>query len=196
VTDDGKFSLASAQHAANEGRLAEWVIDFLASPGSSNSALAAALALSGATYLDPIPFALDRLTPMAGPVGDEVVVPVAEGVWEHDVEAMEHSMEQGWHPPPLLVSYHDGRYFLEDGNHRYESLRRAGATHAWIVLLFAGEAERARYLKEHGSDLKAHGDRSTGASSTGLAETARVGADEGQRTSHPAPSDPTSMGDR
>ena len=150
MTDDEKFSLASAQHATDEGRLAEWVVDFLASPGSSNSALAAAFAMSGAAYVGPIRFALDRLTPMAGPVADEVVVPVAEGVWESDVEAMEHSIEQGWHPPPLLVSHHDGKYFLEDGNHRYETLRRTGATHAWIVLLFAGGVERDRYLKEYG----------------------------------------------
>ena len=64
---------------------------------------------------------------------------------------MEHSIEQGWHPPPLLVSHHDGKYFLEDGNHRYETLRRMGATHAWIILMFAGEMERDRFLKEHGA---------------------------------------------
>jgi FMN phosphatase YigB (HAD superfamily) len=148
---DEKFSLASARHAADEGRLAEWVVDFLASPGSSNPALAAALGFSGATYLGPIRFALDRLTPMAGPEGVEVVVAVAEEVWESDVEAMEHSIEQGWHPPPLLVSHHDGKYFLEDGNHRYETMRRTGATHAWTILLFADEMERDRFLKEHGS---------------------------------------------
>jgi ParB/Sulfiredoxin domain len=170
VTDDEKFSLASAQHAANEGRLDEWVVDFLASPGSSNSALAAAFVLSGATYLGPIRFALDRLTPMAGPVGDKVVVPVAEGVWESDIEAMEHSMERGWHPPPLLVSHHDGQYFLEDGNHRYESLRRTGATHAWVVLLFASEAERDRYLKEHAG-------RATETSEMALAEPPKGRAD-------------------
>jgi len=151
VTDDEKFSLASAQYAADAGRLAEWVVNFLASPGSSNPALAASLAMSGATYLGPMRFALERLTPMAGPDRDEVAVPVVEEVWESDVGAMEHSIEQGRHPPPLLVSHHDGKYFLEDGNHRYETLRRTGATHAWIVLLFAGEVERDRFLKEHGA---------------------------------------------
>jgi hypothetical protein len=34
---------------------------------------------------------------------------------------------------------------------RYETLRRTGVTHAWIVLLFAGEVERDRFLKEHGA---------------------------------------------
>lgn len=150
MTDHEKFSLASAQNAADEGRLADWVADFLASPGSSNSALAAAFALRGATYVGPIRFALNRLTPMAGPAGDEVAVPEAEGVWESEVEAMEDSIEHGWRPPPLLVSHHDGKYCLEDGNHRYETLRRMGATHAWVVLMFADGLEQDRFLKKHG----------------------------------------------
>lgn len=149
MTDDEKFSLTSAQRATDEGRLAEWVVDFLSSPGSSNPELAAALAIKGAIYLGPIRIALDRLTPMAGPDGDEVVVPVAKEEWESDVEGMEHSIEQGWHPPPLLVSYHDGKYLLEDGNHRCETLRRTGAAYAWTILLFADEVERDRFRNEH-----------------------------------------------
>ena len=149
MTDDEKFSLASAKRAADEGRLAEWVVDFLASPGSGNGELAAALAMRGTTYLGPIRFALDRLTPMAGPDGDDVIVPVAKEDWESDVEAMANSIEQGWPPPPLLVSHHDGKFFLEDGNHRCETLRRAGTTYAWTILLFADEVERDRFLNEH-----------------------------------------------
>jgi len=149
VTRSEEFSLASAQRAADEGTLSQWVVGFLASPGSDNAELAAALALSGATYLGPVAFELDRLTPMAGPDEDRVVVPIPEKVWESDVEAMEHSFEEGWRPPPLLVSHRDGRYYLEDGNHRYETLRRSGATHAWAILLFADEAERDRYVEGH-----------------------------------------------
>jgi len=74
---------------------------------------------------------------------------VPKEVWESDVEAMEHSFEEGWRPPPLLVSHRDGRYCLEDGNHRYETLRRSGATHAWTILLSADDAERGEYPEEH-----------------------------------------------
>ena len=144
-----EVSVSSAQRAADEGRLAQWVGDFLSSQGSSNLELAAALAMKGTIYLGPIRFALDRLTPMAGPDGDEVVVPVAKEDWESDVEGMEHSIEDGWAPPPLLVSHHDGEYFLEDGNHRCETLRRTGARSAWTILLFPDEVERVRFLKEH-----------------------------------------------
>jgi hypothetical protein len=149
VTDDENVSVASARRAADEGRLAEWVVDFLSSPGSSNPELAVALAMRGTVYLGPIRMALDRLTPMAGPEGDEVVVSVPEEEWESEVEGMEHSIEEGWHPPPLLVSHHDGRYFVEDGNHRCETLRRTGARSAWTILLFPDEVERDRFVEEH-----------------------------------------------
>jgi hypothetical protein len=148
-----EVSVSSAQRAADEGRLAQWVVDFLSSPGSSNAELAAALALKATVYLGPIRFPLDRLTPMAGPDGDEVVVPVAKEEWESDVEGMEDSIEEGWHPPPLLVSHHDGQFFLEDGNHRCETLRRTGATSAWAILLFGDEMERDGFLEEHGDTV-------------------------------------------
>jgi len=148
-----EVSVSSAQRAADEGRLAQWVVDFLSSPGSSNAELAAALELKGTVYLGPIRFPLDRITPMAGPDEDEVVVPVAKEEWESDVEDMEDSIEEGWHPPPLLVSHHDGQFFLEDGNHRCETLRRTGATSAWTILLFDDEMERDRFLEEHGDTV-------------------------------------------
>lgn len=153
MSEKEKVSVSSAHRASDRGGLAQWVVDFLSSPGSSNAELAAALALKGTVYYGPIRFPLDRLTPMAGPVGDEVVVPVAKEEWESDVEGMEESIEEGWQPPPLLVSHHDGQFFLEDGNHRCETLRRTGAISAWTILLFSDELERDRFLEEHGDTV-------------------------------------------
>ena len=150
IAGDKEFSLASARDAAEAGRLAQWVVDFFASPGSDNAKLAAAVTFKEATYFGPVQFELDRLTPMAGPEGDEVVVPIAEEDWESDVREMSDSVEDEWEPPPLLVSRRKGKYLLEDGNHRYETLRRSGATHAWVISLFTDEAERGRFLEDHG----------------------------------------------
>ena len=161
MTGCKEFSLASAKRAADEGRLAEWVVAFLASPGSDNAQLAASLAFTGATFVGPIRFELDRLTPMAGPDESRVVVPVAKEDWESDVERMEHSLEEGWHPPPLLVSHRDGKFYLEDGNHRYETLRRSGATHAWTILLFHDGTERDRFLQRHGELVDHRADGAT-----------------------------------
>ena len=38
--------------------------------------------------------------------------------------------------PPLLAEYQDGRLLLQDGNHRFEALLRAGASHAWTLVYF------------------------------------------------------------
>ena len=40
---------------------------------------------------------------------------------------MDESIEAGWEPPPLLAEYRAGRLLLQDGNHRYEALKREGA---------------------------------------------------------------------
>lgn len=151
MTGDRGFSLESAQQASDEGRLDEWVVDFLASPGSDNAALAAKVGFESPVYFGPVRFELDRLTPMAGPDEDEVVVPIDEQEWESDVARMQESAGHGWEPPPLLVSARDDGFFLEDGNHRHETLRRSGATHAWVILLFADEEQRDRFAAESSS---------------------------------------------
>jgi hypothetical protein len=144
------FTVASARRAAERGDLADWVTSFLASPGSDNEALAAAFAFDRAVYLGPVLFALDQLTPLAGPDPDEVVVPIDEDEWEDDIDSMAEEVEEGWEPPPLLVSHRDGQFLLEDGNHRYETLRRAHEPRAWAILVFHDETERDDFLEsEH-----------------------------------------------
>ena len=48
-------------------------------------------------------------------------------------------------PPPLLAEYQDGRLLLQDGNHRYEALVRAGETHAWVLVWFDNPEDRDAY---------------------------------------------------
>jgi hypothetical protein len=130
-----RFDLASARRAAEHDQTALWVGDFLASRGSDNAVLASALAQREHWWLGPISLPLDHLTRLAGPE-DDALVPVADAEWEHDVSEMEESVEEGWEPPPLLAEFQDGKLLLQDGNHRYEALVRAGASHAWVLVYF------------------------------------------------------------
>ncbi len=140
-----RFSLGSALEAATDDEsLARWVGDFLASRGSDNATLAAALAQQPHWWLGPISVPVEDLERLAGPE-DDVLCPVEPEEWEEDVEAMEESMEQGWEPPPLLVQYQDGRLLLQDGNHRYEALVRAGEPRAWVLVWFDDPETRARF---------------------------------------------------
>lgn len=139
------YSVEAARAAEDAGRLAEWVTEFLSSPGSDNEALAAELAFAGASFLGPVRLALADLHRLAGPDDLDVSIPVPEQKWDREVDAMDESLARGWQPPPLVVSYRGGAYVLEDGNHRYDALRRAGATHTWAVLVFWNDSERSAF---------------------------------------------------
>ena len=141
-----RFDLASARQAAEHDETALWVGDFLASRGSDNAVLAAALAQREHWWLGPISLPLDALTRLAGPE-DDALVPVADKEWEHDVSEMEESVEDGWEPPPLLAEFQNGRLLLQDGNHRYEALVRAGASHAWVLIYFDKPDEREAFSR-------------------------------------------------
>jgi hypothetical protein len=143
-----RFDLASARRAAEHDRLHEWVADFLASPGSDNAVLAAAFAQRELWWHGPVLLELEALTPLAGP-DDDVIVPIDEDEWEDDVADMEDALDDGWEPPPLLVSCHDGGLFLEDGNHRHETLRRAGERHGWAVVCFESPEALEQFVATH-----------------------------------------------
>jgi len=135
VDDVARFSLAGARAAARDDELTQWVEDFLASRGSDNPLLALGLADGPRWWLGPVRVPLDELVRLAGPE-DEVLCPIEPEEWEDEIDAMEDSLEEGWQPPPLLAQYRDGQLLLRDGNHRYEALVRAEASHAWTLVYF------------------------------------------------------------
>jgi hypothetical protein len=153
MSDSHRFSLAGASAAADRGdeEIARWVGDFLASRGSDNAPLAAALATEPHWWFGPVRLRTTELEPLAGP-DDDTLCDVPPSEWEEDVDAMRQSLGDGWEPPPLLVEWRDGRLLLQDGNHRHEALLRAGEPDAWVLAYFPSLDDRdafaARYLEE------------------------------------------------
>lgn len=141
-----QHTLETARDAAARDELGDWVADFLASPGSDNAPLAAKLTDGGRCWIGPIELPIDRLNRLAGPADQPVLVPTDEDEWPERVEQMEELVEEGWEPPPVIVTYRDGQLVLEDGNHRVESLRRAEVEVAWAVVGFDDPDERDTFL--------------------------------------------------
>jgi hypothetical protein len=146
MSDDHENSLEAAHDAAERGELDAWVARFLASPGSDNAPLAAALLERPRWWLGPVQVPVDQLQRLAGPPDDPVLCPVDEDYWRDDVEDMAERIEDRWEPPPVIASHCDGQLMLEDGNHRVEGLRRAGKDHAWAVIAFEDPGERDRFV--------------------------------------------------
>jgi hypothetical protein len=140
------FSVDSARRAAERDELADWVARFLDSPGSDNGALGYALTNPPRHWIGPVRLPLDQLERLAGPADHPVLVAVDDDYWRDDVEDLGEKVEDGWEPPPMVVTYRDGRLVLEDGNHRAEGIRRAGEEWAWAVISFETRDERDRFL--------------------------------------------------
>jgi len=139
-----RYTVDAARRAGEEGTLGEWVAEFLASPGSDNAPLGEQLS-DGREWLGPVEVSIHELHRLAGPPGDPVLCPVDEDWWRDDVEELAEKVEEGWEPPPLVVTFQDGRLVLEDGNHRVEGIRRAGDERAWAVVGVVDDADADRF---------------------------------------------------
>jgi hypothetical protein len=160
MTDRDRFSLAGAAAAADvsDEAIALWVGDFLASRGSDNAVLAAALAQDPHWWFGPVELPVADLVRLAGPE-DDALCDIDPEEWEDDVDAMQESIDDGWEPPPLLAEWQADRLLLQDGNHRYEALVRAGETHAWTLVYFPSLEERDRFAARYLDALRLSGMR-------------------------------------
>lgn len=92
-----------------------------------------------------LPF--DRLNRLAGPPDQ----PALERRDDDDIEtvdAMAGSIDDGWDPPPLIVSFDHGDLNVEDGNHRIEGLRRSGRDRYWAIIAFDDEQQRRAFCEQ------------------------------------------------
>jgi len=151
MTNDDTQSVGAAQAAAERDELGDWVAEFLASPGSDNAPLGEQLTNRPRWWLGPVQVPLDQLHRLAGPPGEPVLCPVDEDYWRDDVDDLEEKVSEGWEPPPVIVSYRDGRLVLEDGNHRVEGMRRSGSDNTWAVIGFEDAEERDNFELPPGS---------------------------------------------
>lgn len=147
MKDGERFTVEAARRAAARDELGEWVARFLCSPGSDNPLLAEILSDPPRTWIGPVRLRIDQLHRLAGPSDHPVLCPVDEDDWRDDVEDLGEKVEDGWEPPPMVVTFRDDQLVLEDGNHRTEALRRAGEEGAWAVVSFESAEERDGFLE-------------------------------------------------
>ena len=146
TTQQHPYTVATAREAADRGELQEWVARFLASPGSDNAPLGEKLTNPPRSWTGPVLLPIRELNRLAGPSDHPVLEPVDDDEWRDDVEDLAEKVDDGFDPPPVVVTYRDGQLVLEDGNHRVEALRRAGEDEAWAVVSFVDDAERDRFM--------------------------------------------------
>jgi len=141
-----EHSVEAARRAADAGQMSEFVRSFLGAPGSDNVELGRQLADEVVSWHGPVRLPFDRLHRLAGPP-DEPALGRPDDDDLDTIESMHDSVDDGWEPEPLVVTYNErlDQLVLEDGNHRVEGLRRAGHDDYWSIVGFRSDAAREGY---------------------------------------------------
>lgn len=139
------FTPKGALDCAGKGQIEEWVHEFLTTVGN-NPEFSAGLKLQKRYWAGPIIMGFDRLERCCGPEAHMVYRHEA-GEFYRYVDEMVKSLKMGWEAPPLIVQYHEGRFTVNDGNHRYEALKKCGINRYWVILWFSDREDYKRGLK-------------------------------------------------
>lgn len=108
-----------------------WVHNFLNNEGD-NVEFSKGLKLERRYFSDPVEFDLSNIERCCGPEPD-MKYKIDSEYFEYCIGKMLDSLSDGWHVPPLIVNYEDGKFTLNDGNHRYEALTRFGYKKFWVI---------------------------------------------------------------
>lgn len=127
------FSVASARQYAHEGRIDEWLHDYLNQEAWANTTLSSIIQYQKPLWIGPIEVELTQLVRCAGPE-ESMRYPQNPQAWEKSIQAITESLTEASALPPLLVRPIGGVFSIPDGNHRHEAMRRKGWRTGWALL--------------------------------------------------------------
>lgn len=139
------YGLQGAQRFSSIGKLEEWVHEFLVGEGN-NIEFSKGLKLNYRQYYGPVKMKLDLFERCCGPE-ETMMYRVAEEPFEENIRMMVKDIEAGWDIPPLIVNYVDKKFVINDGNHRFEALKRTGVNEYYIVLWTTEASEMDDFLE-------------------------------------------------
>ncbi|MCL2834796.1 MAG: hypothetical protein FWD78_16625 [Treponema sp.] len=128
-----KPTSASAIEFSKAGKLEDWIHLFLCGEGK-NRAFSEGLKLELRKYYHPKMLELNRFERCCGPE-EEMKFKVPEKQFNKHVNEIALSFNKGdWDMPPLIINMNGNNFVLNDGNHRFEALKKLGVKKYWIIL--------------------------------------------------------------
>ena len=142
-------SLTSAIEYAKNGRIEEWIHEYLLSDGK-NKAFSDGLSLQKRYYIGPVEFPTSLLCRCCGPE-ENMRYRVNEGGFERKVLSLMSSISAGCDLPPIIVNFADGELTLSDGNHRFEAYTRLGVNKCYAIIWMSSESDVAEFEEKYKS---------------------------------------------
>jgi len=128
-----KPTTTSAKEFSDAGKLEEWIHLFLCGEGN-NKPMSDGLKIHPRYYHAPTLYSLDKFKRVCGPEEDVKWVIDKNGFNQRVNKIMDYYQTNKWDMPPLIIGYNEKQYELNDGNHRFEALKRLGIKDYWVII--------------------------------------------------------------
>ena len=134
-------TLSLAKMYDKDGRIDEWLQDFLRADGK-NLALADGLLKEERFYFGLREVPISLFSNIKTGVPEYLHAANDIQYFFEVVDRMKESLADGWDAPPLIVEYVYGNFQVDDGRHRLEAYRQLGVEKVWAVVWTTGEENR------------------------------------------------------
>ena len=139
-------SLTLAKQYDKEGKIDQWMQDFLRADGK-NLALADGLLLEERHYFGLCEIPISLLSDVKSGAPEYLHAENDIRYFFHVVDRMKESLMNNWDAPPLIVEYVYGKFKVDDGRHRLETYRQLGVKRVWAAVWTTGEENRKNVEK-------------------------------------------------
>ncbi|MBQ8799934.1 MAG: ParB N-terminal domain-containing protein [Lachnospiraceae bacterium] len=134
-------TLSLAKQYDKEGKIDEWMQDFLRADGK-NLALADGLLLEERYYFGLREIPITLLSDVKSGTPEYLHAANDIQYFFEVVDRMKDSLANEWDAPPLIVEYVYGKFKVDDGRHRLETYRQLGVERVWAAVWTTGEENR------------------------------------------------------
>jgi len=99
-------------------------------------------------FLGPVKMPLSLFKRCCGPEEDmKWVIPKAN--FEEKVNQLMQVINENEDMPPLIVSYVDGHFELNDGNHRLEAYNRLGIEEYYVIVWITEKEDYTEFMEKY-----------------------------------------------
>ncbi len=139
------YTLDSALRAKKEGKLHQWVLDYLNSEGK-NKKLGKILKEEEYIWSDLVEYPLDKLERVMG-FEKDMIFKESRDKWEKRILYFTNCLKKGESFAPLISADYWGGIHIADGAHRFEALKRLGFRNYWTIFYIREESNKQEVIK-------------------------------------------------
>jgi hypothetical protein len=140
-----EFDTLSVLGYAREGRLEEWVHNYLTTGSWANPGFSEGLRKAKRWWYGPVEFPLAALSRCVGPEPG-MEFQVSNEYWVGRTQEMAQSLSDPLVLPPLIVEYRHGELSIRDGNTRYGAMSLKGWRTGWVIFWYNSESDYHQHI--------------------------------------------------